>query len=306
MSVYVFSPLLGNAWLGVTEKYITPDVSPSRSADLFSQLAVLRANLLPTTAYFVAWRVGLFGGLRSSRLLRPTNDVYWPTGQNSNFPANGSIPATADNGYPPLMQLSLQENVQFNNTGVTRQYLGVIPSNVVAGQPVSYNQNGNVNWVKAKANWQNFLINNGFQIQAQNTLAGTRYAITNIAPATTTGGNIGLGLSGVTAGAISMGQRLLVQHLLPTKGTRNPTMNGSWTVDSVNQTGSTSAIVYLRGSAGIDPTAQRIGSKSVAFVKNPGLFAIQQMSGSQIVSHKRGKAGGSVRGRRLTRPSLDP
>jgi hypothetical protein len=306
MSNYVFTPILGNTWIGVTENYITADVSPLVAQGLFQNLAVLRAALLPSSAYFVGWRVGLYGGKRSSRILRPYVDVFWPTGNAVNFPSNGTIPATTDNGYPPLMQISLQENVTFNNTGIARKYLGVIPSNVVGGQPSTYNQNGNVAWVKAKTAWQNFLINSSFQIAAQNTPVGGTYTITNIAPALTTGGNIGLGLSGVAAGAILTGQRLAVQHLLPTKGTRNPTMNGSWTVDSVNQTSSTSAIVYLRNSAGIDPTAQRIGSASIAFVKNRGLFSIQSLSGSQIVTHKRGKAGGNVRGRRLTRPSLDP
>lgn len=306
MSNYVFTPNWGNTWIGATEKYITADISPTAAEAQFTDLMRLRAALLPTTSYFVGWRVGINGGQRSSTLVRAPLDTFWPTGSIINIASRGSSSPTNANGWPPLMQHSVQLNVRFAGVRLARKFLSGVPQNVVGGQPATLTLANNTNWSKGLSDLFDFLTNNSYQIAAQNTPTGGNYSVTNIAPATTSGGNIGLGLSGVAPGAITAGQTIMTQHFLPAKGTRAPTINGHWTVDSVNTSSPTSAVVFLRNSGAVDPAEVRISQKSIVFVKNISLFTIQGLNANLLITHKRGKAGGSLRGRRLTRPSLDP
>lgn len=309
MTVYRLSPIWGQTWVGVGESYITPDVSSSAVTDLFEDFMALRMGLLPTTAYVFAWRWGVYGGGNKSVLLRAPFARFPPTGASIGVQANGQLNPTKANGWPPLMGVSLQLNAQFGATDPrsSRKFLCGLPSNVIQGQPATFNSGGNTAWTKTLGNFTAFLISKGFQIAAQDQEAASPIQIRGVTVQSAAPSLVGVIISTSTPIAIAAGDTVYTQRFLPAKGTRSATMNGHWTVDSTTFNSVTQQfIVYLRGSAGIDPTQQRITQKTRIQKKLSKLYPIQQLDGVQVITHKRGKVGGAPRGRRLIRPSLDP
>jgi hypothetical protein len=313
-AVYTITPIWGNTWLGATERYITPSCTPAKAKSLFQMLMQQRLALLPTTAYIAAWRWAVYGGGRQSTLLRGPNDTFPPDGSQVLIGATGTNPVGGSSGWPPLMQASLQINAQFSiGTGpsavtkTAKKYLAGIPTNVVGGQPQTLNFNGNLAWYGAAKAFLNSLVGQGFQIEAQNTPTGQPYRIAGFVAPSPSPGLLGVIINVTGTPALTAGSKIFVQGCRPAKGTRNPTINGTWNIASiVAGPGTNQSTVFLAGSAGIDPTQQRWTPSSVLFAKQRGLFAIADMEVEQVVTHKRGKGGLPVRGRRLSRPSLDP
>lgn len=308
MAVYVIQPIWGSTWIGASETYITPDSSPARARTLFLQLQQMRMALLPFTAYVYGWRWSIYGGNRRSVVLRPAMDAFPPDGNNISILGEGSIIPAPGEGWPPLMNVSLQVNVSFDTPPrAARKYLDGIPTTAIGGQPITYNRNGNVQWSKDVASFYRWLESNGFQIVAQNVQLAPRYTVAAVVTQPAPGTLLGVTINANAAPTIVQGTTVLLQHFLAAKGTRAATLNGHWSVDSITFTPTANlATIFLRGSQNIDPTLQRFTAKTIVMQKLPGLYAIQELSSSQITGHKRGKAGGPLRGRRLTRASLDP
>lgn len=309
MTVYRFSPIWGQTWVGASESYITPDCNAATAQNHFNSIQSGRMSMLPNTAYVFGWRWGVFGGNFKSVVLRPPFSRFPPTNVKIGVIANGAQPVTASSGWPPLMNVSLQVNAQFGSSlpRFARKYIAGIPTNVIGGQPATYQPMGNTAWDKLLNNFLQYQVDNFFQIVGQNQESFPAAPIAGLTVQQAAPGLIGLQINTGSALNWQPGNRLAVQHLRPAKGTRNPTLNGQWTIDSVafnNSAGQFTA--YLRGSAGIDPTAQRTTAASRAFIVAQKLYPILELDGILVTGHKRGKVSGVPRGRRLSRPSLDP
>lgn len=308
MAVYVVTPLWGRTWVGASETYITPDYSPTQAASKISAFLLYRANLMHTNSYWTGVRIGLYGGNRRSSLLLPPEDLFPDTGAYISVPSAGNYVSVDISSSVTLMRNSLQYNFIFDTNRSAARYLADIPSGIVGGEPVTFIVGSNPGWIAAFNQFRGFLAGNSWQIRALDKgVTNPPLQVIGVVTSAVSPNNIGIVIKTASDPGITQGMEILTQKFRAAKGTREPTLNGHWVVDSVDLSqAATKTIVYLRNSSGINAAAQRITAFTIIRKRVFALYPIQAIATKRVVTHKRGKPSGSYLGRRLIRPSLDP
>lgn len=308
MSVYQVTIFWGQATTGSSETYWTPDVSAGGAAVAITQLLSLRAQLLAVQDYFQGVRVALTGTLRRSQLFLPGNTLFFDSGQIVTVPATGTQDGTTPTTTRDQVRAALQVVLKFNNSRKTTRYMAGIPDVISLTEPKTIDGNTAVNWWTAFQTFSEFLINNAWRIRGQVLPPdGPSFRVVDVVAQAAAPGLVGVQISAATAPSINKGDKVALQGFRPAKGTRAWTINGTWYVASVDITGLPAFVtVYLRGSAGIDPTLQRFTDKTILRPVTYNYYQIQYFQQQRVGIHKRGKPSLAPRGRRLTRGSLDP
>jgi hypothetical protein len=308
MANYVVTPIWGRTWVGASESYISPDLSPTAAQSAIGTLLELRAALMHTDAYWQGVRISLYGSKRRSSVLLPPSDLFPDVGVTIPIPANGTYGGSGNTAGPTIMRNSLQYTAYFDTNRPAKRYLADIPAGIVGSEPATYNFGRVGDWNTAFKAFTDYLKNNSWQIRAiDKSGSNPAYSVVNVVQQTASPGLLGLVLTAGGPLSFLAGQKIFVQGFRPAKGTRLPTLNGTWTVASIDGTGLPAlATVYLRNSAGLSPDAQRFTPNSIVRAVRYALYPIQQSIGKRVVTHKRGKPSLGYRGRRLTIVSLDP
>lgn len=308
MPIYKVTYQFNQSVMSASENWYTANQSNEKLIGYLENLLAARFAMLQSNHDMVGVRVSLYGAKRASSVLLPPR-AYWPAvAKFLNVPINGTGKVQGKYGGPDQFRAAMQTRIGFGDTRQAIRYLAGAPDNVTTTEPGGLSLGNNVPWEQAFFNFGNRLVDDGWCVRAQvpppATLLNQVQAVTSVSPATSP---IGIQIDAATAPVIPPGSTVLVQHFRPKKGTRLPTINGTWTVLSVNATlVPNSLVVYLRGSDLIDPATVRITPNSTIWPQTYQLYPVQSISPLRVGIHKRGRPSMAPRGRRLTRLSLDP
>lgn len=308
MSVYRVTLFFGQAMDGASETYWTPDQSALSASKSVESMLALRAQMLNTNQYIAGVRAALETAVRRSSSMLPTRGLFADSGNYINIPGTGTIAPTGTNGLADQFRAVLQMQWRFNDTRQTIRYLSGIPDAISLTEPTTINFNAAQGWWNAYNAWTGFLVQNAWQIRAQILApAAPTFPVVGLVQQNAAPGLLGIQISAATAPSITKGQKVALHGFRAAKGTRASTLNGTWAVDSIDNSGLPVYVtVYLRSSAGIDPEAQRFTTSTTLRPVNYTLYPIQAIVPYRVGIHKRGKPSLSPRGRRLTIHSLDP
>lgn len=311
MPIYKVTVGFSNGVFSPTESYITPSRTGDAAASLIQGLLSRRASLLPPTIIFKGVRVTILPpdpnvptARRKSKFMPPTLGEIPGTSASFVIPIRGDRTDTAGNAVDQARSC-LQVRTTFDDDRSSTLYMSLVPDSVIRGEPASYFPDGNPGWAKTFKVWRDWLVENGFQIRAlSNTGAFVPKAIANWASASTPPSNIGFVLPNSPPSGITQGVFVKVQGVRR-RGTDKLSYNGRYYVDSLNTTLVPSSTVYfLRGTEAGDVTSIKLPGtvKLVGYAYYPISYLLPVRGGV----HKRGNSYASLRGRRLSRASLDP
>lgn len=305
----------GQAATGPSEQYITPAVADAGELSaVVNNMLNNRIALLPGRVYVSGVRISPYGTKRLGQLFVEGG------GKIGGLPANPSIRFNPNGGYvpeidaaflsrPDQVRACLETQIFFGAAQPAIKYLAGVPIGAISGEPATLNTNATPNWYAGVRNFYGGLVSNRWQVESTTVpVAPVNYRIgkLQLGPQTTPL----LGLVCPTGGGVptlTVGARIQVSGIRPAKFTRQPTLNGSWAVDSIDTTTRTDAFtVYLQGSSTINPSINRTTMSSSFKIPTKQLATIVGFNPQRGAVHQRGKPGLSPRGRRLSRPTLDP
>ncbi|MGH3526754.1 MAG: hypothetical protein ACRDQ6_05515 [Pseudonocardiaceae bacterium] len=308
MSVYKVTAMWNQSVMGASETLYTSDVSTTILAKRITRYLAARFLLLPPAVFAVGVRVALYGAKRQSVALLPPYDVLPQTTIEVQIPAHGQYFGKNVTNKPDQFRASLQNRLSYDNTRNVLRYMSGIPDAVSATEPATVDFSGAIDWYTFLSEYYALLVSDGWQIRAR-AVTGPHAptSVTGVTSMAASPSLLGMILPAATAPPIVQGSQVALQHFRPPKFTRSATVNGSWTVDSVNATlAPGQLIVYLRNSGLIDPTTVRLTALSTIQLIGYSLFPIQAATWVRVGIHKRGRPSMAPRGRRLARPTLDP
>lgn len=307
MAVFRITTGYGQANMGWSETWWSPDASPAVVLGLMNKQMALRKAMLWTYDYFVGVRIAEEGSRRKSQFF-PAGNRDWPdAGGQLLIPSTGSRTGTALATRADQVRAALQLRLTYGTGYQTLRYLVGIPDSISATEPVTDDLAGDPAWVAAYTAWRDAIRGDNWQLKVRaRGEAAPEENVASIQVQTAAPGLIGIGVAVDDAISAPPGSRVHVrgQRKKPSVPDQR-TMNGIWVVDSVNTTLVADQVIYfLRNSEGIDPTQFRyLGTiQRVLYTFND----ITDVHVHRVGIHKRGRPFGSPRGRRLTRRTLDP
>lgn len=308
MPTYRVTTMWNQSIIGVSETFYTPNVSDVTAAGILDQMLANRKALMFANQFFVGVRLSVYGSKRQSTVLLPGAVQFPGTTRTLTIPTKGTRPYATLSTGPDQVRAVLQYRLGISTGHVSNRYLSGIPDDISATEPMTYVPGNSSDWVKAWNAWRLGLITDGWQIRARlYTGDYTPIPPIGVTVQTAAPGLLGVVLDSTAAGGFNRGLKIALTGWRPPKGERASTLNGTWIIDSVNDTlepGET--ILYLRGSAGIDPTRQRFTDTTRVQLVGYDTFPIISIRPIRVCTHKRGRPSMAPRGRRLSRPSLDP
>jgi len=291
--------------MGVSETYITPNVSIGVLGSLISSLLAKRFAMLFTNDECVGVRVSNYSATRRSFFLIPGVNTVPGIVDPINVPERGALTITPVTRRPDQIRACLQERIYYDVDRSTTRYLAGIPDSVTVYEPGSVNVAADAAWLAAYNDWSGFLVGAGFQIRAQDKSgASPVIPVQHIVRQSAEPGLIGVSIPTAAVPGVLDERKV---HLTGFKRVPRylPSMNGNFFVESINTTLIPDEVVYfLRGTAGQDPSTFKIlGTlQRVHHV----LYPITAIRTVRTGIHKRGRPSPAPRGRRLTRTTLDP
>jgi len=305
---YQVTILWGQATMGASETYYTDDVSDTSAVQNINQMLKLRSQMLKVFQYFQGVRIATTTTLRRSQFMVPGPNFLFATNNTVVVPATGTIPSGEDIDNSDQFRAVMQIILNYDNNRKVTRYLSGIPDAIIRTEPATIDPNGNPTWWASYNVWQQYIVKNGWFIKAQKLPPTVpAFMVVGVTAQAAAPGLLGIQVDGTLSPAFKKGMKIAAQHFRPAKGTRAATLNGTWIIDSVDATGLPDFVtIYLRGSQGIDPTLQRITDKTFVRYVQYDYYRIQNIAWQRGGIHKRGKPSTAPRGRRLTRPTLDP
>lgn len=308
MPVYKVSLIWNHSVMGVSETYYTKQLNVVDAPTYLVTMLNARAAMMFPDDYIVGVRVGVVPAIRQSTVLLPGLNFATIFGAVALIPTNGT--ATASVAQPTESQLrqTLEVKLGYGGGYTTTRYISGIPREIAFTEPATLDFAKAGTWFRAFNAFSAILSKQGWQIMAR-TPATTQTSTPIIGLVSQASGPslLGIVVPGTPTPAFAQGQRVQLTGFRPAKFTRGPTVNGMWTVSSVNATLIPNAVVvYLLGSATIDPTTVRFLTQSRISIVQFGLVGIDSFVPYRIGVHKRGRPSLAPRGRRLSRPTLDP
>jgi len=303
-----FTLVTVNAGEGDSETLWTTGGSPSQVTANIN--AYLKARMLIHSDATVALgvRVAIEGSPRGSVLVRPPGGPLPGGGGTILVPKTGGYATYLEKVplFTPWRQC-LQVAFQYNGVYQANRYFSDIPKAVVGSEPQTWLPNGNVSWGRDLGALLQLMTGGQYYIKA--LLRDDKYAalpVSKLAVSGTTPSLLGIVVAGNLGTQFNPPARVLLQHFRPAKGTRGPTINGQYTVDSTVVSGTPPVTtIFLANSQTIDPSAVQIRPSSTISLWGKGIVALTNYRIQQVVSHKRGKPSVLPRGRVLTRATLD-
>jgi hypothetical protein len=306
---YRVTIFMGWAGDGASESYLTPAAAPATLITQINRMLNLRSQCMFDTQYIQGVRISQYGNTRRSTLLLPLGGP-WPDAGNGQIvvPAKGGY-IQANYGTPPTeFRAVLQVRIGFDNpVRYATKYLSGIPSAMIQAEPATISFGGAPSFLNAMNAFYTYLQSNLWQIGGTNLAAGS-FQIVGVVQQSAAPNLLGVQIAAATSPSITQGQRVKIQGTRPAKGTRGATINGRWSVASVDQTGLPNFVtVYLQNSQLVVPSMVRLtGATSILQPVVPLTFPISNYNIFRAGIKKRGKPSLSPRGRRLTRYTLDP
>lgn len=308
MAVYKVSLIWNQSVMGVSETWYTPDQSSSTLQKQIQDMLSFRSQSMFRIQPFVGVRLSLYGAKRQSKVILPPSGVFLDSFNPLQVPASGTLPGSTSTTRPDQLRAVIQCTLGYNDTRRTIRYFSGVPDGFTVTEPATFDPSAAGAWGTAFQNFRTFIVNNGWQIRArQVTGAFLAVAVNGVSVQAAAPSLIGISVVAATAPPFVVGEQVALSHFRPKKGTRGLSMNGMWTIDSINTTlVPGNLIVYLRGSAGIDPDSIRFTAQSTIQRVGYSLFPVQDFNLYRVGIHKRGRPSLAPRGRRLSRPTLDP
>ncbi|MHB8735443.1 MAG: hypothetical protein ACYC6M_09100 [Terriglobales bacterium] len=308
MSIYKMTTMWNESIMGVSESWYTPDVTPSQLVTLLTKYHSARFACMYDNQYMVGVRLALYGSKRQSTVLIPPLDNINGVVQNVALPLHGALKSGTLTGGPDQLRSVIQTKVQFNDTRQAIRYHSGVSDLITTTEPGGINQGRDPSWWQLFQNFQSFVSQNGLQVRARSiTGPNAPASVIGVTSQAAAPSLLGIVLPAATAPPIVQGSQVSLQHFRPAKFTRNATVNGTFTVDSINTTlVPGNLIVYLRGTGTIDPNTVRLTALSTIQLIGYQLYPVQKYTYIRVGIHKRGRPSMSPRGRRLARPTLDP
>lgn len=318
MPAYRVTMIIGDRNMGASETWITPQqTSASTARNAINNLITARNKCLPNNIYWVGVRISQWSdpatpgvGLRRSQLMLPGSQVWKTGGDSITVPAQGTIDPTVGDGsfYPDQFRSCVQHRVTFDTDRNATRYMVGLPRAGFDGVSEGYNLAAIPRSLRTNLVAYYQLLIASWQLQAlDRTAANLPVVPVGISAGPQTPPLTGISFNGARPASFSMGARIQLQGFRPKKGTRSPTLNGTWYISSVTDgTPVGGWTLYLRSSEAVIPGDQRFTDRTKVYLYKNTLYGISLIQPVRAGIHERGRPTGSPRGRRLSRPTLDP
>lgn len=306
MTVYKCTLGIGQTVMGATESYYSADTSADVAATRLNRLLAARNDMLWQSTYWTGVRISAYGFQRRSQFLLPGNSPFPASIARVIVPARGTWPGTSESLRPDQFRATLQYLSFFDTDRSSTRYLSNIADAVSAFEPDTVDPAGFPGWFDSMQKFFALLITDGWQIRARQRIdTFAPWPITGVTAQAVAPFRLGIVVTAAGAPPFAQGDKITLQKFRPPKGMRQRTVNGSWTiqsVDAVSQPGE--LVIYLRGSDGI--AAEDVRFMDTSRIQRVGysLYPIVKAYYNRIGIHKRGGPLGRPAGRRLSRPSL--
>lgn len=294
---------------GFSEQYLSPAESSTASLAADIQALITARQALSTgDTYFTEIRVSQYGTVRQSQVLLPPQTRLWNSVATVQFSPTGTYSQVGYTGGQNQLRACAIWQITFGTNRTNRRYLAGPPIGISTDEPSRFNFNNNGRWFNNFVGFGNTLVGKWSIIGSNVGAAGTLYTVGGVVTGAAPTNYLGVVIP-AAAGlpALTMGQRIKITGMRPAKGSRGPTINGGWSVFSTDTTtvpGYTT--VFLQNSTGISPAVMRTTAKSALRIPVPVPYTILAVDLLKNGIRKRGKVSTQYRGRRLTRPTLDP
>ena len=295
---------------GFSEQYVTAVVTTTSDlARRINDLMVARQGVSGTDISFTEVRVSQLGVKRQSQVCLPVQTRLWNTVSQVKFGTNGTYVAGGFSGRTNQLRVCAQWRITFGLNRSATRYMAAPPIGISAIEPNAFNIQNNTTWFTAFTEFGNTLVSDQWAILGSNVgLAGTLYGIGGVGAGPAPTSYLGVVIKPAPAiPALTMGDRIIITGMRPSKGSRGPTINGGWSVFSTDTTtvaGYTT--VWLQNSTGISPAIMRTTAKSALRIPVAIPYQILSVDLKKNGIRKRGKVATQYRGRVLHRATLDP
>lgn len=306
MPVYKVTTMWNHSVMGVSESYYTPLLANTKAPDRISAMLAARAALMYPDCAFVGVRISVYPFVRQSSVLLPGIAQSVLLGGTVKVPSAGTYLATGSPTQESQLRQTLQVSLGYGSLQTVPRYMSGIPAFIVGTEPATLQIQNSGTWL---ANFNAFaaILTAGWQIRARVPLpviSPPAPQILGVVTQTAGPSLLGIVISAIPPLGLQQGNRVALTHFRPACHTRGPTINGMWTIDNVNTTlQSGNVVIFLKGSAGIDPETVTWTDQSRIGLVAYQLSPITSFTPYRIGVHKRGRPSMAPRGRRLTRPS---
>lgn len=292
---------------GYTESYWL-NVSSGAGApyEQVKALAAARMACMDQYTLLSGVRMSIVGTYRASLLLQPGDN--WIPGTNTVFklPNFGTYAANFSPNFGDQVRSCLQVRCDLPNFRKSIRYFGGVPLGIAGTDGAFLDTKTHPAWFKNVYALEALIQKAGWGVMARSMVAPNNVQlVTSVVVGGSTNDLIGLVVAG---GAAPVGPgpfRVQVSRFRPPPCTRDPSLNGTWMVDSITTSTTPPAItIFLSGTSGILPSAvQRMPTSSVQYIV-PTFTPILGFDPIRIGIHKRGRPSLTPRGRQLKRHTL--
>lgn len=308
MPTYRMSFMWNQSVMGVSETYYTPLVSVSNAPTLISQWLQLRTQMMYKNQFTVGVRLSDISKPRGSVVLVPPYDFIPGSGTKVVIPSSGVILNTAGVTDANQLRAALQTRLQYNDSYTTNRYISGVPVGMEGTEPATFQPDANPGWLSAWTNFFQNMVDQRWGLRGlSRTGANAPVQVASLYAGPAPANQLGIVVVTALAPTYTLGAKIHLQGFRPAKGTRAPTINGTWYVDSLDTTTIPAySIVYLRNSQSAWATQQRFTAQTTISLVGYQIYPIQDYTWVRMLVHKRGRPSLAPRGRRLSRPTLDP
>lgn len=314
MPVYRITTYWNQSTLGVSETWWTNgNVATTAISARIQNFVNLRAAMMFDNQEFVGFRIADLGTLENG-FSQKRKSIYFIPGKQTLpgvtapiiFPARGLQSIATGPLKPDQLRAAMQLRLIHSDGSQTIRYLAGIPDQVSNYEPASLDINVTPGYAISLNNFLAELATN-WAIVARTTQTTDPYLpVTKALRQESSPSLFGVAVNAAGSPTPNIAVRDQVHLRDFLSRPRVPSVNGSkWQVDSINTTLLPGYLVYFLGaSSAVDPSIiKKLGTIQRVRYR---LAPIQLVQPVRVGIHKRGSPSPTPRGRRVTRPTLDP
>lgn len=331
MPQYKFTVFYQGHGFGASESWYTSNSSIAGAASTISTYCFLRNAMLFTDCEIQGVRVGRtsltaapsngLDGLRQSQLYLPGTPLFEGGPSVLKIPQPGTYTPQDLSRKEAFANVAVNERLTFSDNRSTTRYIAWPPAADVGIDLAGGSLLVEPAWFALLGRLQDFIANAPTAVDgggplyikaATGSSPGNTFPIRGWVLQVAAPGLIGYVVDSINNANMVPGALVHIRGVrrrsAPQLGgpIKLQSINGRWYVDSavLNSPSTGLTTVYLRGTAGVDPTTIKLlGNVQLQTYQ---LYPVQLARSVRIRTHKRGKPSLVPRGRRLTRTSADP
>lgn len=313
MAYYRVTFYYTSAGYGLSETWITKDVSEANLAIRMVNLNALRLGMLPPSYVLAGVRASALGsgvfvttGKRQSRLFLPGANAFPGPGDTMTLKEVGTYALETATGGLEQLRSNLQIRLTFAGGRTTTRYVCGISDLLSETSSGSLDFTRAPKWYDAFKTWRDEVVTY-WNIAGRSLIADDpSFNVRGIVKRATGRSVIGMVVTTPDPQAWVVGDLISVSGFRRTKTSVRISVNGKYHLDQIAPDLPSSGLTtfYLRELIGVEPEDIKVFG-TIRRVRRT-TFTLTSMDTVRLGIHKRGRPSLTPRGRRLTHATLDP